>query len=88
MTAETIPWVTLPARVSPLGLPMATTFSPTRSWSELPNSAYGRFLAFILMTAMSVSSSAPTMLASYSSPFSRTTLSPDAFSTTWALVRM
>ena len=85
---ETHPWVVEPARFNPAGLPMATTFSPTWSWSESPSSEAVRFSASIFSTARSVVVSVPMTVAAYSSLLSRTTIRLAAPSMTWALVRI
>lgn len=71
--ALTIPAVTLNMSVLPIGLPMASTHSPTRIWSESPRKAVGRFVSFMRTTAMSLRTSWPTISASYSRPSKRRT---------------
>mmetsp|Transcript_4572 Transcript_4572/g.16922 ORF Transcript_4572/g.16922 Transcript_4572/m.16922 type:complete len:296 (+) Transcript_4572:1891-2778(+) len=84
---ETMPRVTVLS--SPMGCPMATTQSPTRSVASSPSaaafrSAGGRSKA---TTARSVDSSSPSTVASRASPSARTTPTRTAPSTTCALVR-
>ncbi len=85
--AETMPAVTVPP--SPKGLPMASTQSPTRVWSESPHSsAYSALSVSTLSSARSVFGSRPTMVAFSSvSSCSRTRIS-SASAMTWLLVTM
>ena len=69
----TMPWVT--DCETAIGLPIASTTSPTFSWLESPqaataNGASGRLRVFnfSFSTAMSASGSVPTRVASTSSP--------------------
>lgn len=55
-----MPCVTLPAKSIDCGLPIASTFSPILTWSELPKVAAGRSSASTLTTARSVLLSEPT----------------------------
>ena len=87
----TMPRVT--AWDSASGQPMARTVSPTRTDSEDPNTAVGsgadplgRRERSSLMTAMSLSGSVPTSVASSSSRVGRTTRMAVARPTTWWLV--
>ena len=73
---------------TPKGLPMAMTWSPTRSLLLSPISMIGRFSASILIKATSVGGSVPMISASYSFSPAKVTRILLAFSTTWLLVRM
>jgi hypothetical protein len=81
--------LTMPAvavNVRPMGLPSASTQSPTRSWSESPNWMTGsvsRPSGSTRITATSVLGSAPITSAVYSRPSSSTTFTFSAFRTTW-----
>ncbi len=83
--------LTIPAVIvfsSPNGLPIATTHSPTLSFSGSPTVTFGRSLASILITATSVRLSVPITLAMNSRRSVRRTLTSSAESTTCALVTM
>ena len=72
---------------SPIGLPIATTSSPTRRAAESPRRAAGRGVdASIRSSARSVTVSIPTSRAVAREPESSVTESEAAPSTTWALV--
>src|SRR5215475_7309143 len=74
--------------LSPKGLPIATTQSPTLRPSESPSLAVGRLVpASIFSTARSVFGSRPITLALNSRPSFDVTVISFAFSTTWLLVR-
>ena len=64
--ADTMPAVTV--QVNPKGLPIATTIWPTRKSAERPSSACGKPLAASRSTAISVTGSPPTRVASTSRP--------------------
>ena len=83
-----MPAVTVNVNASPRGLPIASTHSPMRVESELPNETLGRPVAGILMTATSVEGSVPTVRAVNSRLSRRRTVTRLAPSTTWLLVRM
>ena len=72
-------------RSSPKGFPMATTWSPTRTVSELPSGSgvSARERALTLRTAMSVDGSTPTILAFTLSLFEKLTSTSRAPCTTW-----
>ena len=82
--AEMMPAVTV--LLSPSGLPMASTHSPTLTLSLLAMLMAGRFLPSILMRARSVVLSLPMMRAEYSLLSERVTVNSSAPSTTWLLV--
>jgi hypothetical protein len=83
--ALTIPAVTVLS--SPNGFPIASTQSPTSSWSELPSSTTARsFFDSMRSTARSVFGSRPTTVAGSSRPSLSATVISFAFSTTWLLV--
>ncbi|MNT39669.1 hypothetical protein D3C72_1759370 [compost metagenome] len=85
-SAETMPLVTV--WPTPKGLPMASTWSPTSSSSELPSTITGSLSSSILSTARSVSGSVPiTLPRAWRLSFRVTSIS-SAPSTTWLLVRM
>src|SRR5438034_4951320 len=85
--ALTMPAVTVCSR--PKGLPMAMTQSPTWRSVDLPKGTTGNgCLTLILIRAISVFSSEPTTLASYSSLSERRTVILSASPTTWLLVMM
>ncbi|CAB4925550.1 unannotated protein [freshwater metagenome] len=90
LSEETMPVVTVPAR--PRGEPMATTCWPTSRLDELPNSIGVRFVfPSALMTAMSETESAPTMVASATDPSANATVSlplAPAPVATWLFVRI
>src|SRR2546427_7694773 len=69
------------------GLPIASTHSPTRVESELPNPTVGRLRASIRITATSVLASVPTTLAVNSRLSYSLTVTLSAPATTWLLVR-
>ncbi len=83
-TAETMPEVTV--WLKPNGLPMATTKSPTRSWSLLPSLMSVRFLRRDAISAMSVSRSEPRNSAFTVRPSASVTCTSSALSMTWWLV--
>lgn len=85
-SAETMPLVTV--WPTPKGLPMASTWSPTWSSSELPSTIAGSLSISILSTARSVSGSVPITLARVWRLSLRVTSISSAPSTTWLLVRM
>ena len=71
----------------PIGLPIATTSSPTRSAEESPSRATGRGDGVsIRKSARSVTVSMPSTRAGVRAPESSVTESEAAPSTTWALV--
>src|SRR6266850_2099771 len=73
----------------PSGLPIAQTHSPILSFAESPSGATGRPVwPSILMSAMSVSGSAPIRRARAVRPSDSLTVIRSARSTTWLLVRM
>src|SRR5581483_1379256 len=85
--ALTMPAVTV--LLSPKGLPIAMTQSPTCKASESPRGATGRSpLVSIFNTAKSVLGSRPSTLAGYSRLSERVTVISLAASTTWLLVKM
>ena len=86
-TALTMPSVTLPLRV-PIGLPTATTVSPTASALLSPIVAGVRPVASILSTATSDEESEPITVAGYSVSSDSCTVMEVAPSTTWAQVKM
>ena len=67
LSAETYPTVILPASSRPSGFPIATTNSPTFKLFESSKVAAESPSFCIFITAMSVTESAPIMLASISS---------------------
>ena len=74
---------------SPIGLPMATTSSPTLTSDESPRRAAGSAAALSTRSsAMSSTGSRPRMRAGVLLPESSVTVSDAAPSTTWALVRI
>ena len=77
-----MPAVTVNANASPRGFPMASTHSPTRVESELPNPTLGSERASILMTATSVFGSVPTTFAVNSRLSYRRTVTLSAPATT------
>ena len=83
-----MPDVTVPSR--PSGAPIATTTSPTRTWSESPRGSVGRSLRYTLTIARSYDGLVPMTLPGLRSPSGKTTSRPsdDATLTTWLLVRM
>ncbi|MNV28791.1 hypothetical protein D3C71_1199940 [compost metagenome] len=83
-TAETMPEVTV--WLKPNGLPMATTKSPTRSWSLLPSGSAVSLSAGMRINAMSVSRSEPMNSALTVRPSARVTCTSSALSITWWLV--
>ena len=85
-SAETIPLVTV--WPTPKGLPMASTWSPTCSESELPSTITGNLSSAIFSTARSVSGSVPITLPVVCRPSLSVTSISSAPSTTWLLVRM
>jgi hypothetical protein len=85
-SALTMPEVTVWRR--PKGLPMATTKSPTCSWSESAIGRACRLSALICSTATSVSGSLPTILATISRSSASLTVTLVASATTWLLVMM
>jgi hypothetical protein len=82
--ALTMPAVIVLSR--PNGLPMATTHSPTLSFSGSPIVTFGRSFASILSSATSVRLSAPMTFALYSRLSVSLTVTSSAPSTTCALV--
>ena len=62
--AEMMPSVSVLRKLSPSGLPIAATRSPTRRVELSPSSAAGRPFASIFSSAMSLMVSAPTSFAS------------------------
>ena len=78
----TTPDVTEPA--NPIGLPIATTSWPTRSWSALPTRAGCRPSARARATARSERGSAPTTSTSNSVPSMKEALAAPPAATTWA----
>ncbi len=82
----TMPWVT--DCDSPTGLPIASTTSPMRSWSERPKIATGSGARSIFSTAKSVSGSRPTILASATRPSASCTRIESALAMTWLFVTM
>ena len=70
------------------GAPIANANCPTRTWSLSPSWTTGKFFASILMTAMSVFSSAPTTRAEYSRPSCNLTSILSASSMTCTLVKI
>ncbi|MCY1238674.1 hypothetical protein D9M72_514260 [compost metagenome] len=73
----------------PNGLPIASTWSPTRKVSESPQATVASgFAGLIFSTARSFFGSAPTSLAGTCVPSSRVTVMLDALSMTWLLVTM
>ena len=84
--ALTMPAVTVLSRLN--GLPTASTHSPTRMESLLPNTTKGRRVSSILSSAMSVLGSEPTNFALYSRLSAIVTLMSVLRSTTWWLVTM
>ena len=83
-TAETMPLVTV--WLKPNGLPMATTKSPTLSWSLLARVIAVRPSAGIRISATSVSASEPRNSALKLRPSARVTCTSSALSMTWWLV--
>ena len=80
-----IPAVTVEFRL--YGLPTARTHSPIWLFSESPNKIYSNFsLESIFKTATSVTSSEPTIIASYSLLSFVVTITSLEFSITWWLV--
>ena len=72
-----------------MGLPIASTYSPTRIFEESPNSAGLNSIGcsgLSLRTEMSVSGSVPTSSASISSRFHRVQKMRAAWPATWWLV--
>ena len=86
LMAERMPSVMVPRSSSPMGLPMATTASPTTMSSESPKAAGVSPSASIFSTARSVVLSLPTSFAWNPRPSSRETSTRKAPSMTWALV--
>src|SRR5207244_1972893 len=80
----TTPDVTDPE--NPIGLPIATTSCPTRSWSALPTRAGFSPVARARATARSERGSAPTTSTSYSVPSRNDALAELPAATTWAEV--
>ena len=85
-SALTMPLVTV--WPTPNGLPIASTLSPTSSWSELPSTITGSLSSVIFSTARSVSGSVPITLAWVRRLSLSITSISSAPSTTWLLVRM
>ena len=83
-SAETMPLVTV--WPTPNGLPMASTWSPTCSASELPSVMAGSLSSVIFSTARSLSGSVPITLAVVRRASGSTTSMASAPSTTWLLV--
>ena len=73
---------------SPNGLPTAITQSPTLGLAEFSKSTKGKPDPSTLITARSVASSRPMILAGSSRPSFKVILMSSAFSTTWLLVTM
>ncbi|MNT30923.1 hypothetical protein D3C72_1667400 [compost metagenome] len=71
---------------TPKGLPMASTWSPTSTDSELPSTITGSLSSVILRMARSVSGSVPITWALDLRPSVRVTSMSSAASTTWLLV--
>jgi uncharacterized Ntn-hydrolase superfamily protein len=71
---------------TPIGLPTASTTSPTRTWSELPSGSTGKPLPLIFSTARSLGASVPTIFASNDRPSVSSTVISSAPSTTWWFV--
>ena len=83
--AERIPAVTVPPK--PNGLPIASTQSPTRSWSELPHlTAVSGFVDSTLSSARSTFGSLPTTFAVSCVLSWRMTVISSASAMTWLLV--
>src|SRR5256886_5386457 len=80
----TTPDVTEPEK--PIGLPIATTSCPTRSWSALPTRIAFRVAARARATARSERGSAPTTSTSYSVPSMKEALAARPAATTSAEV--
>jgi hypothetical protein len=72
--------------LSPKGLPIATTKSPTCIFSESPKGIAASCLASICNTAISVSGSVPINLALNCRLFFRVTKIMSALAITWLLV--
>ena len=83
-----MPAVTVLLSEASIGDPNAMTHCPTLIWSESPISTNGNSSASILITATSLTGSAPTTRASYSVPSMAMTASSSIFSMTWLFVRM
>lgn len=72
----------------PKGLPIAIAHCPATIVSEFASLTVGKLFASILITATSVTGSAPMTLPAKLLPSWRTTVTSSASSTTWALVKM
>jgi hypothetical protein len=84
LSAETMPWVTLPRR--PSGLPSASTTCPSLSCDESANSAGGGVASVMWTTARSTAGKLPETVALCRVPSLRTTFAVSKWLTTWALV--
>src|SRR5581483_2460028 len=88
LRADTMPRVTVGPPSRARALPMATTSSPTFSWSESPRTAVGSPPASTLTTARSVDGSFPSTRAGIFRLSANTTSMDCAPATTWLFVTM